>query len=379
MTIEFDALLRLLRLALGTEAPVPLPAIPATGFDATAFIALVDRHRVAPFLVRNLPADAKLLVPPVAATYLTTMGAIAMKRAVIRASSLQRVLALLEADGIVALSVKGVLLARELYGHIGARHAGDLDLLIDDAAIDRADAALRRSGWRRVRPDFELSPRERALFRRIRHEYVYADRDADVHLDLMWRLFNNTLTEEIRREAPRVVELAGRSVRRLSRETETLYLFIHGARHGWLRLFWLLDVAMLLGDLSIDWERLLARARRIGAERSVRQGGWMACELLQVRLPEALRRDRSAVVDRLVRDGYRHLESPVSDAQGVPWRILYHMRRHDRWASRLRELGAIGLSPFAWHATAGVSPTSRRHYALRPFRWLHRTLRRGSD
>ena len=61
------------------------------------------------------------------------------------------VLAKLEQAGIRALGLKGSILARQLYDDPGARTAGDIDILVAAADLDRAIAVVQQMGWRHQR------------------------------------------------------------------------------------------------------------------------------------------------------------------------------------------------------------------------------------
>jgi hypothetical protein len=58
------------------------------------------------------------------------------------------ILAELERDGIRALPLKGSALARELYGDVGTRSSGDIDILVDAGDLKCAIASVERAGWR---------------------------------------------------------------------------------------------------------------------------------------------------------------------------------------------------------------------------------------
>ncbi len=66
-----------------------------------------------------------------------------------------------------------------------------------------------------------------------------------------------------------------------------LYLFLHGAGHGWFRLKWLADVAALLHRHPEETEPLLRMAEEVGARRAVVQGLMLSAHLFGTSLPAA--------------------------------------------------------------------------------------------
>jgi len=72
-----------------------------------------------------------------------------------------------------------------------------------------------------------------------------------------------------------------------------LALAIHGARHLWPRLSWLAD----LGDLqrqhpNLDWDVVLAEARRIRFERALATSLLLAHDLVDAPMPSWIREDQ---------------------------------------------------------------------------------------
>jgi hypothetical protein len=80
-----------------------------------------------------------------------------------------------------------------------------------------------------------------------------------------------------------------------------LVLCIHGSKHFWSSLGWLVDVAELLRSArEVDWCRFAARAQSLGAARRVGLGLRLASDLLQAPLPEPCEAlARRADVERL--------------------------------------------------------------------------------
>src|SRR5690606_19230151 len=129
------------------------------------------------------------------------------------------------------------------------------------------------------------------------------------------------------------------------------------------RLFWLVDVALALGDASVDWPALVARAERHGVRRAALQGIHLAHGLLGVPLPRGIPASAPRDVRGLVRDACLHIGGPVYTEQRgalLARRALYTIRMHDGWPARARELRRSLLSPFVWETL----PLPDRWFAL---------------
>lgn len=377
---EVRELLRLLRIAIGTEQAGGPVGDTDPPFHWDAFDAAVTRHRIASFLLKRVPAPVLALLPDASARHVTTLGTVTRQRAHARAALLRTLTKELDDYGIPAISVKGPLLAEALYGAVGDRQAGDLDLLIDPADVDRLEVFMKASGRLRKTPGFELTPAQETLYRRLRHEYGYFDPASNVRVEVMWRLGSPDLARQAMREPLRDTVLDGHPIRMLGAETETLYLFDHGTRHGWFRLFWLVDIAVLVTTGQTNWDRIAARAREVGLSRSVSQGLVLAHELLNVPLPLAFAGPPSRAVRRLVSDGYWHLVRPEAEStvQQPLWRARYNLRRHDRWRTWFDEIHSMYLFPLVAR-DAGIAARWPWLFLLaRPWLWAARRLLRRS-
>lgn len=85
-------------------------------------------------------------------------------------------------------------------------------------------------------------------------------------------------------------------VRCFSNRELLLVLCLHGSKHHWTGLGWLVDVAELMPQQSrADWDWILARAKAMACERRLALGLHMAGEYLAAPLPPDVRRHAAAV------------------------------------------------------------------------------------
>ena len=186
----------------------------------------------------------------------------------------------LDDAGAGHLVLKGPTSAR-LYADEFERHAGDLDVLIDDPG--RAESAVSRmiaDGWEPSEPWLRWSVVRRRRWIRHRKDLAFRKAGDRTFVELHWR------ASASRREWPgakdpfddlRTVEIGGRPIPALGERDERLYLLHHGTKHGWRRLKWVADMRRLLGDgESMDGLRADPRLDELGLRG--------ASELLEVLL-----------------------------------------------------------------------------------------------
>jgi hypothetical protein len=369
--------LALMRAALGTPG---LPDIlPTTEADWGKLGACADHHRVTAFLDQCLPADSKTTLPESLQERMRHIRDRLSAHAVVQAQELVRLVQRLESAGITAISVKGPLLSRQLYGDPLLRPSADLDLLLKPADAARADALLREAGYRRLRPDFELTPRQQREYFKVQYEFEYLSPPPPVRVELLWRLEGIVRQTDAWARDNRQ-ELAGHSIRILPPAVNALYLCVHGARHGWCQLFWLLDAALLLRDNHLDWQEILRLARESGNERAVLQAARLASQLLGIAVPAALRPTRAEerTVARLAAEACRQIMlTPAEEHGTAEWfrQLAYRLRLQRGSRRRLTVLRPHLVSLSSWKMVRLPDACFPLYHVLTPFLWAWRKLR----
>lgn len=166
------------------------------------------------------------------------------------ASEVERVFALLAADGIDAILLKGPGLSLRAFGRLGLRTYRDLDLLVDERDVSRAAAVLVRASYNRQEPGGDVD--DLAAWQLDHKDAVFRHGSSGILIELHWRLFDNRklMPLEFLARAVPIGTPPLQHVLVLSPEVEFRYLCLHGALHGWARLRWLADVNALAAQTS---------------------------------------------------------------------------------------------------------------------------------
>lgn len=378
MELRFLALC--IRKALGTAADKG-GELHGIDIDWDEWLAWVARHKVIGYLHHKLPESTRRELPAVAAGALREGGLLAVRRTLGIAGELSRLAALFEARGIRVMGLKGSLVSQQLYGEPGVRHAGDIDLLVAPGDIAAADSLLRESNYRRSYPDFEPTAFQWRRFLQIEHELCHFHQESGVIVELQWRLegLPDIAFDELWHSRSHV-EIAGRKVAALPAEVAVLFLFAHGAKHGWASLFWLVDAAIYLrGCDSRAASALLDSARRMAVTKPLLQGSLLAREVLGVDLPGELDRSlkESANVRGLVAVAKRRMSRPSSSQDGdLLQNALYLVRLQEGWISRLRLVRRWLLSPSNWREFPLPDRWFWLYYPAGPLLWVWRRFRK---
>ncbi len=166
-----------------------------------------------------------------------------------------RICAFLEEVGIRSLVLKGVALAHMLYApNPEWRSSSDIDLLIDEADLDRADALLRSKGYVRTSPAFQPPVRGRDMFLLLQKDFNYLEPLTGHQIELHFRLLSNPRCIPARFEdlaaQSRLIETGSGAVRGLDGATFLAYLCWHALGHIDFRLHWIRDLSRMLRHLE---------------------------------------------------------------------------------------------------------------------------------
>jgi hypothetical protein len=246
---------------------------------------------------------------------------------------------------IEVLVTKGPALAVRCYGDAGMRQYGDLDLVVREADIRRTTQAMLDLGYE---PRIPLTAIDA---KKMPGEYAFRKVDTDLliefHTEQTFRYHPRPLQIEKLFARRTFVTIDGRSVPALSLEDELVLICVHGAKHFWERLTWIADVAALISRQAPDWNRAIAAAREVGAERMLRLGLRLASDVLAAELPAHVNAEVTS--DRTVAKLGAQIESRLSSREphaiGILQRAVFRIRMRGNLLQGGAYLLRLSLSP----------------------------------
>lgn len=338
--------------------------------DWTEWMQLVRWHGLVPHAQRALDS-APAAVP------LEVAGSLAGERLAIAAASLARakqlaaLLQALDRAGVCALPFKGTSLSLAAYGDLGVRDSIDLDVVVCPRDVDRAREVMVEAGYR---SSSRMSPaQERALQRSFGH-FTYTAPGAGAVVELHWRFSQprypwSIPPEDVLARAGTGV-LAGIPVAVPDHADQLLLQAMHGARHQWERLEWLVAFAQLLKHVHGDGKQLIDRAHANGSARALGLALRLVSELLRTQVPpgllslaeEAAIAPLAAKVVRALKTGSASMDEPY-------W---FNLRMMDRLRDRVRYvvLSVATPTPREWELVRLPDSLLRLYYAIRLARVL---------
>lgn len=256
------------------------------GVDWAAFLRLAEHHGVLPLMARNL-GDQVRSVPPEVASALRRAFTKNLQRNLWFTSETGRIVDHLRSRGIQAVPYKGPVLAETAYGDVTLRSFGDMDFLIAPGDFLFARDALAEIGYW---PSKKLTPAEERFWLRKGYECSFDGEAGKYLVELQWRLLPHIYAVDLRTEEllgrSREALLGGKSVLTLSPEDTLLVLCLHAAKHLWMRLIWVCDIAETMRAQAIEYEIVGMRARSLGVSRILGVSLWLANRLLGSAVPK---------------------------------------------------------------------------------------------
>jgi hypothetical protein len=272
------------------------------------------------------------------------------------ASELEGLLQSLAERGIEVLPLKGPAMALALYGDVTSRSCKDLDLLV------------RRANYRdaeRLLVDLGFVPKRRDQYhgKFVRNELL-----VELHLDIVSPSYFPFDTENVwNRSHPDCFR--GQPTRVMCDEDIILYLCLHGLKHRFSRLIWILDLARALNSsVAVDYEALRNRAKQEGIEPWLLIG----CEIVRITLGNQL----PGALDALIAESPKKAKRASLIATSLFTEPDQNFRRfylelessaRQRWRCRLGYLVPTPLD-YEWAKRHGISRGLTP--VLRPFRAL---------
>jgi hypothetical protein len=312
-----------------------------------SLVQLAEQHGVVPILYHSLSSLGSE-VPPATLAQLKLGYETNLRRTLLLARELIRILDRFDALEIDVLPYKGVALAETLYGDIALRQAGDIDLLVRASDLSRIKATLKDLGYT---PHLPLSQPEERAYLGSGYECAFDSLLGRNLLEVQWALQPRFYAvdfemESVFRRAIQV-NVAGRNMKTPSAEDLFLILALHAAKHVWGRLIWLCDIAQIVKLPALNWNWISETATSLGIVRILQVTLVLTNRMLGAAIPAAAEKSLSAdsaaraladeIAPRIGRSAQQNVESLSY------FRLM--MRLRERRADRIRFLRRLAFTP----------------------------------
>jgi len=350
------------------------------GVNWETFLKLAARHVVRPLVFQTIKLVCWDDVPTKIQHELMRFNKANIQKSFIFTAELLRLLDLFQKNAIAIATFKGPVLAHSAYDHVSRREFSDLDVIVREVDLAKAEKILIDRGYRADFPDRDY----RSAFLSYQGQYAFRHNEMGLSVDLHWRLSSKGVGCPIPSgemwQRLETITIAGRTIPTLARDDLALFLAAHGTKEGWRSLIWVCDFAEFLRKhQDINWAAILDRAQRSHSLRPLLLAMVLASTLLDAPIPAtlvdlawnhlAVRTLAEQAKLRMLRD------SPEREVD----KFLNGLNTHDRLRNRLLPLATLLTTRTVSYYQAMPLPKSlwRFYHFTRPFRLAGKILKRA--
>ncbi len=341
------------------------------GVNWHILLKLAEQHGVRPILFQSLKLICWDAVPKDIQHRLDRFNKVNLQNNMLFTAALLRLINSFQKNSISVAAVKGPIMAEALYGDLSLREFYDVDVVVLEADIRKAEGILTAFGYEPDFPDRDF----RSAFLSYQGQYSFRHRDTGISIDLHWQLSSKGVAFPLQSAEiwSRLEDLTifDHKVPTLARHDLALYLAAHGTKEGWRRLIWVCDFAQLLHkSQNTAWPVVLDRANRSHSSRPLLLAIFLAATLLDAPAPkELLDKARNNRAVRLLAEEAQ-LRMLRTAPQGELREFLDGLNTHDRLRHRLWPIATLLTTRTVGdhQAMPLPKPLWGIYYLTRPFR-----------
>jgi len=256
--------------------------------DWSLVLDLARFHGVGPLLWQSITALCADLVPEATLTTLrqATQAGRLLSGALARETV--RISLAFEERGLPAIPFKGAALAALAYKDVNLRDFDDLDFIVPQARLAEAQDILSTHGYRPVN-------QSRESFRDAHYDepyHLYMHETSRLLVDLQWVMAHEQFSFRLDRSdiwnRRASLSVDGGRISTIAPEELLIILCVHGSKHAWERLKWIVDVDALIRAQRLDWDRVVSTASKWKCRRMLLLGLRQAQQTMNAELPPAL-------------------------------------------------------------------------------------------
>lgn len=257
--------------------------------DWEDFIDLIYSHGVFP-LVYNTLKDYKDILSDEIYLKLKSINMDISKQNMLMTSELIKIMNLFEKNCIDAIAFKGPSLSQSAYGNITLRQYCDLDILINKYDIKKAHKILLLENYTN---DIKSDYLENSL---------YLEKNSDIHfikngilIELHWKLFRNQFTQKTKNikilDNNNSTFINNQKINTFPDEILLVYLCMHGSKHLWERIEWIVDIDKLIKNAEfLNWDKCRDISKKFDSEIMYELGLYLSAKYFNTPIPEKNRK-----------------------------------------------------------------------------------------
>jgi hypothetical protein len=353
--------------------------------DWDKVLDLAAAHGMRSMLHRVLAATGNSAIPDHVIATLHAFIQLNLKRNLRKTGELIRLIRIFAECGVNVIPYKGPTLAALAYGDLWLREFADLDLLIDRADFEKAQDVLIGQGYH---PEILLTGKMASAFVKSCNVMAFWDPVKEISVEAHWELSPKYLpfSPGFERLQHRMVPSypGGQLVMTLSPEDLLVYLCAHGAKHVWVKMSWITDIAGLIqGSAKINWDVVQTLASEQRCERVLLLGLRLARDVAGVELPgsvyELIERDRET--GKMAAKVNQWLLGGTDTSRGFGEQTSFILSLYRWWPDKIRSLTRLMLTPSVadWISYPYLQNYPALYPLLRPLRLVNKLTNHSKE
>ncbi|GIU00521.1 hypothetical protein TSL6_10270 [Sulfurovum sp. TSL6] len=282
-----------------------LSYINTPSLDMNPLIRLANQHGVLPLVYKTLKKlhidDQEHFLKELKSTY-TQIA----QRNMLMSAKLIRIMKLLEKNNIDALAFKGPILSQMAYGDITLRQYSDLDIYVDREDMVKISNILSNDHYdSRVKIKYFSNE----AFLNVNSDVQFYHKKGSILIEIHWTVFRSAFSNTMKKidlwSSPEKVHIQNYELKTFRTETLLLYLCMHGSKHIWERIEWIVDVDKLIRtSSSIDWKEVYKLAQTVNGKTMLELGLYLSSNLFHTPIPDEIREklNQSKIISHLSSD-----------------------------------------------------------------------------
>jgi len=318
------------------------------GLNWPDVVAIAERHRLTAAVLETIAGAAQDLISPEQFDALRRGAAPSRASGMALLRELLQLHPLFEAAQIPIIPYKGPLLAWIAYGSFIRREYQDLDFVVEQKYIPDVVALLKSAGYQ---PQFDAREAHARHDGIAPGQYAFLSQPqkiiVEVHTERTLRYFPTPIDLQTLSSRLLTVEIGSQRLRTFSLEDTLVMLCVHGAKHFWERLGWVLDIAKLAMIRKMDWTSVRRIAAKLESTRVLLLGLYLAHDVFGAPLPAELLDEiaRDKVVPELAEVVYEQYAGISERSTGALPRAMFRFRMRDGIAQGVRHTLRLAMSP----------------------------------
>src|SRR6266404_1639209 len=318
------------------------------GVNWNEVVACASQHNLLPILCKNFHTpDGDWLSRDQRETLIEIERQLG-RNSMLLLGEMLRLCGVFENGQVPAIPFKGPVLAWLAYRNFTLRTSTDLDFVVPQRYIPQAVSLLESAGYGAQFDPIEAQAGEHG---QAPGQYAFVSRSngglVELHTERTLRYFPRRIDLDEMNSRLIPLEIGTRTLRTFSVEDTLVMLCVHGAKHFWERLAWIVDIAQLITTEEVDWALLFVIAAKMESTRVLLLGLYLAHDLFWAPLPQPVLQD--ACNEKQVQwlaNKVREQHMGISDPSTGVWpRALFRLRSRDEFWQGLRHILRLGISP----------------------------------